>query len=153
MKRLCELSLSAHQELVTKLVSFRAQVFSMLKILMSYFQVLVTFKTFSVPWPAFFLDFLSSLAIVNLGLGQILTLDCMRPETNFYDQLLLMTLTPILLLLANLAWFLLRCKASRQVTGHELNRLKAFHLKLTILLLFVVYPGTSTTIMQTLKCR
>ena len=126
----------------------------MLKILMSYFQVLVPFKTnFSVPWPPFFVGFLSSLAIVNLGLGQILTLDCMRPETNFYDQLILMTLTPILFLLANLACFLLRSKAFGQVTGQELNRLMVVHLKITIFVLFLVYPGASTTIMQTLKCR
>lgn len=126
----------------------------MLKILTSYFQVVVPFKNnYSVPWPRFFVDFLSSLSIVNLGLGQILTLDCVWPETNFYDQLLLMTLTPILLLLVNLAWFLIRSKSSCQATGQKLNKLVVFHLKPAILLLFVVYPGVSTTIMQTLKCR
>ena len=123
----------------------------MSKILFSYFQVLEPFKTnFSVPWPTFFVDFLSSLSIVNLGLGQILTLDCVWPDTNFYDQLLLMTLTPILLLLANLAWFLLR---SCQALGQKLNGLVAFHLKLAIVLLFLVYPGVSAKIMQTLNCR
>ena len=125
----------------------------MFKILISYYQVLVPFKTnFHVPWPGFFVAYLSSLSFMNLGLGNILVLDCIKHGSNFYDILLLATLLPILGLVVIYASLRLRWYITNAV-GQEREQTKGSHLKLALLVLFAIYPGVSATIVRTFKCR
>ncbi|CAN0491874.1 unnamed protein product, partial [Discosporangium mesarthrocarpum] len=48
-----------------------------------------------VPFPPVYAKFLSAINIINLDLGSIVSASCMFRGVDFYDRLLVVTLTPL----------------------------------------------------------
>ena len=122
------------------------------KILVGYLQVVSPFQgLFEVPWPQEFIDYMNSLAFINLGLFEMFTLDCIDHSTTFYTTLVIAVTAPIVLSVLNYVAYLIRL---HQNPGEQAaSKIKSQHIKLFCIGLFLVYTGTSTTIVETFKCR
>ena len=67
-----------------------------LKILVVVWQILTVFPSITaVDFPPVYSRFLSWIDVVNLNLLQVFSASCLLPGVNFYDKLLVTTLTPI----------------------------------------------------------
>ena len=69
-----------------------------LKILVVVWQILAVFSSITgVEFPASYATFLSWISVVNLDIGSIFSASCVFPSVNFYANLLVTTLTPLVL--------------------------------------------------------
>ena len=61
-----------------------------LKILFGVLQIISTFlDSFEVSWPSFFVDWSNSIQFVNLAIFDVTSIQCMFPDSDFYDKLLM----------------------------------------------------------------
>lgn len=69
-----------------------------LKILVVVWQILAVFSSITgVEFPASYSRFLSWISVVNLDIGSIFSASCILPSVNFYTNLLVTTLVPLIL--------------------------------------------------------
>ncbi|CAK9019085.1 Uncharacterized protein SCF082_LOCUS14372 [Durusdinium trenchii] len=102
----------------------------------------------SITWPMSFQSFLSTLGIFNLSLFQVVPANCLRP-TNFYDQLVATTLFPIgILLILALIYFI-----HSRLRGGPRGPLQSTYFGAGLLVTYLVFPFTVTTIFDTFKCE
>ena len=119
------------------------------KIVFGVLQIISTFlSSLAVPWPSFFESWAESIQFVNLGVFDVASVQCMRPESDYYDKLLMQMVTPILLTAC--LWGALKFRVWRSVCKDPNDMFKLARLKMKIgsqhmfvflFLLFVVYPG------------
>ena len=94
---------------------------------------------------------MDSLAFINVGLFQTFTLDCIDHSTTFYTTLAIAVTAPLVLSVLNYAAYRIRLQ---QNPGEQAaSKIKSQHIKLFCIGLFLLYTGTSTTIVETFKCR
>ena len=103
-------------------------------------------------YPDEYEKFLSKLAVINVKIGSILSNSCII-STDFYDSLLLATITPavVLLLLFGTLWIASRRNRADETgaTQHILHNKRA---STGLFVLFFVYSTVSFTIFQTFVC-
>ena len=109
------------------------------------------------PWPKAYVDFISKFAVLGVNLMPYLGASCLFPTINFYTVLAVQTFGPIgvaFLLLAYNKYSVKRISdgdAQRAlVTQHELETKLAARL---LWLSYLVFPGTSQTILQAFACK
>lgn len=105
----------------------------------------------NVVYPNVYHKFLEVVNLINLNLGFTLSFSCVV-ETDFYQQLLLATIVPILVLAALTVTYAI----SRQRNGHSpegLRDAKHKHLSIALFIMFIVYSSVSYTIFQTFVCE
>ncbi|CAN0312502.1 unnamed protein product, partial [Discosporangium mesarthrocarpum] len=140
----------------------RAYVFRLplnkLKILVVVWQILSEFPSISaVPFPPVYAKFLSAINIINLDLGSIVSASCMFRGVDFYDRLLVVTLTPLALMMLIVSMYLMVKKRLRyrENTPPSPERLRAAfsrHAAVGLLLTFLVFSSVSTVIFKTFSC-
>ncbi|CAN0555422.1 unnamed protein product, partial [Laminaria digitata] len=69
------------------------------KILVVVWQIISAFSSITgVEFPASYSRFLSWISVVNLDIGDLVSVSCVLPVLNFYVRLLVSTLAPLLLM-------------------------------------------------------
>ncbi|CAM9655238.1 unnamed protein product, partial [Laminaria digitata] len=102
-------------------------------------------------YPKKYAAFVSTLRFVNLDIGLLLSHSCVV-QIDFYDRLLLSTLTPFAVLLALAAAYSI--SKDRNKDSEPSRRLQVRHnyVSAVILMAFFVYSTVSFTIFQTFVC-
>ncbi len=110
-----------------------------LKILVVVWQILTVFPSIArVDFPLSYSRFLDLIGVVNLDIGQILSATCVLPTLDFYERLLVTTLTPLgLLMLLVLTFQLAKLRAGS--TNLDARRLAwSRHMTAGLLATFLV---------------
>eukprot|EP00953_Heterococcus_sp_UTEX-ZZ885_P008097 4861-Heterococcus_DN1.PRE.2 len=126
------------------------------------FQIVTQFIGITgLPIPEFYQRFLGWTDVFNFNIGWLLSLSCMT-KLNFYERLLLTTLSPIAaVLILGFIYMCIDCKpveqvsASRQRVGGHTRRLIVLKEKLYLVFLamtFLIYSTVSTAVFQTFAC-
>ena len=129
-----------------------------LRILVSLYQVLGSLGiTFNIPYPEAYTQLLASIGTIELNLPKLLPLDCLLGGISFATTLVLQTAAPLVLVfIFDLAARWLRKRAARLPVrgGHEpLSALLAdLCTTLSFILLFLLYPGSSSKFFNALLC-
>ena len=103
-------------------------------------------------YPDEYEKFLSKLAVINVQIGSILSYSC-TISTDFYDSLLLATITPavVLLVLFGTLWIASRRNIANE-TGATQHILHIKRASTGLFVLFFVCSTVSFTIFQTFVC-
>ena len=119
------------------------------KIVFGVLQIISTFlSSFEVPWPSVFESWTQSIQFVNLRIFDVASVQCMRPESNFYNKLLMQIYSPIILFIG--LWVALKFRIWKSVRKDPNDmfklakikmKLESQHMFAFLFLLFVVYPG------------
>ena len=105
----------------------------------------------NVQYPLAYEKFLAALSVVNLNLGDILSLSCIV-ETNFYVRLLLVTIGPLAVL--GVLAITYRVAVIRNDHSIRATRVaKTKHLSVALFSAFIMYSSVSYTIFQTFVCE
>ena len=103
-------------------------------------------------YPQQYEDFISTMAIVNVDVGFLLSNACII-TTNFYNRLMLATVVPMVILFACACTFTI---ARRRGRGRDFSAaedvLKQRHLSVVLFVVFFVYSSVSFTVFQTFAC-
>jgi hypothetical protein len=112
------------------------------KIVISFMQVVNQIKSvYSIPFPDNLAKFFNSLNFINLDVLTLAGLGCVS-TFNFYNKLLVMTLTPLALT------GVLRCAFNSTDDAKKKGKYVGWFLKMS----FFVFPGVSTVVLQTFPC-
>lgn len=124
-------------------------------------QIVSTFlENFQVPWPSMFTSWIESIQIVNLAVFDVVSVQCMRPSTDFYSKLQASILFPIVLSIIIFGIAKCRvgtCRGSSIEQHHsesrhkEVMKIQSQHMFAFLLLLFVCYAGVSSVVMRHFK--
>jgi hypothetical protein len=126
------------------------------------FQIVTQFISITgLPLPDFYQRFLGWTDVFNFNLGRLLALRCLA-KINFYERLLLTTLSPIAAAaILRLIYMCIDCNhpvqesSSHQRVGSRTTRLTALKEKLYLVFLamtFLIYSTVSTAVFQTFAC-
>ncbi|MEP2386935.1 hypothetical protein, partial [Hyphomonas sp.] len=123
--------------------------------------IVVLFPIFTLPsrqfaaitgnvYPEGYTNFVAKLTPINFDLGLFLSYSCMV-TTDFYDRLVISTVTPLIMLLALSGSYFVGKKRNR---GFEeaIQVVQYRHQSAALFLLFLVYSSVSYTIFQTFAC-
>ncbi|KAG5183657.1 hypothetical protein JKP88DRAFT_290263 [Tribonema minus] len=135
------------------------------KIPLVAFQIISQFPQITgIEYPPVLARFLAALNVLNLNLGWWLSATCLL-EVNFYQQLLLATLTPLCVTAVLVAtYFARRAVLLRRAAGHgerlggdasiaeHLRRARSQHLAVIVILSFVIFSTVNTLLFQTFVC-
>eukprot|EP00752_Nemacystus_decipiens_P008151 g7290.t1 len=126
-----------------------------LKILVVVWQILTVFPSITgVEFPPAYSQFLSWIDVVNLDVGHIFAASCVLPPVNFYQRLLLTTLSPLgLALVLVLTYRMAKRRAGIGSPGVRARRAAwSRHMAVGLLLTFLVFTSASTTAFKTFPC-
>ena len=101
-------------------------------------------------YPEGYTNFVAKLTPVNFDVGLFLSYSCIL-TTDFYDRLVISTITPIIMLLA-LAGSYLIGKKRNSGSEEAIQVVQHRHQSAALFLLFLVYSSVSYTIFQTFAC-
>ena len=129
------------------------------KILFSFFQILVLLPSvYQTAWPGPFVSFLNVFSVLALDYWAIIPIDCAFPRT-FYLGLYVVSLLPIAVIM--LAWAVLlivwaalpwrKRSAGGRLAGHSASLID-YGIKVSIYILFIVYPSVSRTTLSYFSC-
>ena len=104
----------------------------------------------SVQYPLVYESFLAALSVVNLHLADIMSLACVL-ETNFYTQLILATVVPMVVLSALAITYFVAVRRNKH-SIRAMRLAKKEHLSVALFIIFIVYSSVSYTIFQTFIC-
>jgi hypothetical protein len=131
------------------------------KILVGFGQILVLWPTQlqAVAWPKEFTQMTEALKLFSLDF-RILPLDCAFTR-DFYSKFTVATVAPLVLIVFICAFFFVRyvlAKTWKLVTGSKdlVNlgrRYVGYATKCSFLLLFLIYPSLSGTVLQYFSCK
>ncbi len=124
-----------------------------LSILVALLQILsVVPRVYMVPWPSFFVEFMSMLQLV-LGDVLVVTGAACVGSLDFFDSLLFVTLVPLVLSALLAATYALApwLVSARYVKDRKVVRTTS--LKLLIVLMTLCYPVVSLKTLMTFVCR
>ena len=128
------------------------------KILYTTLQIVATFlANYEVPWPDFFVSWVESIQMVNIGIFDVTSVQCYFTGVTFYDNLntqmaLPLVVSATIFLCAKIRMHLKEIMPNSSVEARERKRVESQHMFAFLFLLFIVYAGASTTIMRTFKC-
>ena len=135
-----------------------------LKIVIGVFQIIGTFlSSLEVPWPDIFTTWMQKLEVFNLGMFDVASVQCMYPNSNFYNKLILQISGPIIFAISILVaeqlrvwWVKKHCKFTGSAYTATIIRhrhtIENQHIFGFTVLLFVIFPGVSSTVMKYFKC-
>eukprot|EP00903_Cladosiphon_okamuranus_P012164 g11411.t1 len=126
-----------------------------LKILVVVWQILTVFPSITgADFPASYARFLSWVDIVNLDVGSVFSGSCILPDVNFYQRLLLTTLTPLVLVLVLAFTYQMAKRRAGIGSASVIARRAAWsrHMAAGLLLTFLVFTSTSTVVFKTFAC-
>ncbi|CAM9670042.1 unnamed protein product, partial [Sphacelaria rigidula] len=123
-----------------------------IKIVVVAWQIVTQFSSVvNVMYPDVYERFLSTLNLVNLNLGFILSVSCIV-DTNFYGRLLFVTIGPLVVLgLLRGTYAVSMSRNQGSETGIQAAKHK--HMSIALLLAFFIYSSVSFTIFQTFVCE
>jgi len=125
------------------------------KIFLSLIQVITQIsRVFSVTFPPVFTGLLRWIGFLQLDVFTVIPLPCIF-ESDFHSLLLLRTIIPlaIMSLLSCTSWLLVREASVSSERGEARALLGGVLINLTFMILFCVYPSTSSTIFTTFQCE
>lgn len=102
-------------------------------------------------YPKKYAAFVSTLGFVNLDIGLLLSRSCVV-QIDFYDRLLLSTLTPFAVLLALAAAYSISKDRNKDSEPSRRLHVRHNYVSAVIFMAFVVYSTVSFTIFQTFVC-
>ena len=103
-------------------------------------------------YPQEYEDFLSTMAIVNVDIGFLLSNACIY-NTNFYNRLVFATVGPLVILFACKCIFSIAKRRARGLTVTPAEAvMKQRHLSVVLFVVFFVYSSVSFTVFQTFAC-
>ncbi|CAM9161301.1 unnamed protein product [Ectocarpus sp. 13 AM-2016] len=140
-----------------RFASCRAQIadiipLASIKILVVAWQIVTQFSSVvNVVYPEVYERFLSTLNLLNLNLGFILSVSCIM-DTNFYGRVLFVTIGPLVVLgVLSATYAVARSRNRHSPEGMQAAKHK--HLSIALFFLFVIYSSVSFTIFQTFVCE
>lgn len=128
-----------------------------LRILVSLYQVLGTLGvSFNIPYPETYTQLLASIGTIELNLPKLLPLDCLLGGVSFTLTLVLQTAGPLVFIfLFDVAarWLRKRAGTLKAGDGESLSAsLADICATLSFVLLFLLYPGSSSKVFNALLC-
>jgi hypothetical protein len=122
-----------------------------IKIVVAFLQIISQILTvFDIPYPENFVQFVHSMAFINLDLVNIMRVGCVT-HVNFYDKLFTATLVPLLLLAAMCTATALARRSKMSETF--VKAVRNTSVKVFLLLTFFIFPSVSTTVLRAFPCR
>ena len=119
------------------------------RILLAYFQIIGSFTSvLSSSLPANYTTFLTITQLASLNFGSIFSPRCFDPDINFYDELVVQTIVPILAGVLILTIFLL----SSIINPSNRDKAKSDFLSRIFLSSFIFFPSASTAVFQMFNC-
>jgi hypothetical protein len=131
--------------------TFRPLSLGIFKILVGFIQVLsAATSLIDIQWPERFLSFTNLLSLINLDFVKITSAECVSNHISYYQNLLSVTIIPIVLLAASVpVTFIVIFFKQKE------NRLRTTVTILWqngLLFLFIVYTGVASTILAVNDC-
>ena len=125
-----------------------------LKIIIGLFQVIGGMSiAFSASLPPFFRTVADVLALLSFDLFSTFDFGCALPDQSHFATLLVSTLTPIgLIIVVLLCDFIVRVTILKGQEG-PLKELDIVSYTIVLLVLFLIYPSVSATILKTFDCK
>lgn len=114
-----------------------------IKILVAVWQILAVFSSITgVEFPSSYSVFLSWINVVNFDLGYIVSASCVLPYLNFYQRLLVTTLTPLVMISGLSLTYRMAKRRSGIGSFGEIARRAAWsrHVTAGLFLTFLVSP-------------
>ena len=102
-------------------------------------------------YPGIYQDFLDAIGVLDLDRGLILSSSCLM-ESNFYDQLLLSTISPFIFLSMLVVTRLIARKRNNR-SPRVVTEIDRKHLSALLIIALLIYSTTSTTIFETFGCN
>eukprot|EP00003_Mantamonas_plastica_P021693 TRINITY_DN3548_c0_g2_i1.p1 TRINITY_DN3548_c0_g2~~TRINITY_DN3548_c0_g2_i1.p1 ORF type:complete len:1215 (-),score=279.89 TRINITY_DN3548_c0_g2_i1:292-3936(-) len=141
----------------------RLKAMNKIKVMVSFGQVLTSFNvTMEIPWPTQLKEFFAYFSSLNFNIFDVFAIDC-AVRQNFFGNLVTVTAAPIVLaLIAFVLYRVLKPRLDRKVEDTTLSpqlrirvqrSLANKFIKGGLFLLFLVYPGVSSTILRTFDCK
>ena len=129
--------------------------FGQAKILLSFIQIFCAMPNVltGIPWPNVYLDFSIPLQLFNLDFLSVLAEASCSVSVRFFDQLLIHLMLPVISMLVLTAAYkaAARCVEKNNEAKHE--QMKKTVSKFYILTILLMFPGLSTKIFTTFKCK
>ncbi|CAM9233149.1 unnamed protein product, partial [Laminaria digitata] len=125
------------------------------KILLVVWQILTVFSSITgVEFPEPYSKFLSWINFVNFDIGHIFSVSCILPSVNFYERLLVTTLTPLVLTTGLvLTYQVAKHRAGIGSAGVIAKRAAwARHVTAGLLLTFLIFTSASTLVFKAFAC-
>lgn len=101
-------------------------------------------------YPEKYQSFVSILIPINLDIGFMLSASCFV-NVDFYDRLLLATITPLLVLTVMLVTYRV-AKKRNESSEYAIRRVRQKHPSAALVVMFVTYSSISLTVFQTFVC-
>ena len=106
----------------------------------------------NVTYPGAYQTFLSTVNIINLDLGFVVSAGCLWSGIDFHDQLLAGTIWPLAVLgLLSMTYAIALRRNSAYGDGRR-EHIRNKHMTAALLLLFLVYSSVSSTLFQMFAC-
>ncbi|CAM9380412.1 unnamed protein product, partial [Laminaria digitata] len=102
-------------------------------------------------YPEEYATFVDKLSLINLDIGVIMSYSCLV-STDFYDSLLLSTISPLVALLALVCTYSV-AKRRNNASEAAMREVQHKHLSAGLFVGFLVYSSVSFTIFQTFVCE
>lgn len=130
-----------------------------LKIFVGFAQILANVASgLEVQWPSKFKQFLLWLKLSNFDfmLSSATAVECIE-EYDYYDRYLIVVLSPVCIFVSILLFYYVPryvgCLCFQDMSKTEMLRAKMNFWKMTLFLLFLIYPGVSSTILRHYVCK
>ena len=126
----------------------------LLKILLGFMQVVstLTVNLPTVPWPSVLTSIWDAVGVVaNIDIFEGLNMDCLLSGFNFYSNFVVTVLYPLVfqLAIALVTWY--RVDQTSDVDERKIKMTQGW--KISLFLLFLIYPSVSATVLQMWHCR
>ena len=119
------------------------------RILLAYFQIIGSFQSvLSSSLPANYTTFLAITQTASLNFGTIFSPRCFDPDSNFYDELVVQTIVPILVGILILIIFILSSIINPLIHA----KAKSDFISRIFLSCFIFFPSASTAVFQMFNC-
>ena len=119
------------------------------RVLPAYFQIIGSFTSvLTSSLPANYTTFLTITQTASLSFGSIFSPRCFDPDINFYDELVVQTIGPILVGIIILIIFIL----SSIINPSNRDKAKSDFLSRIFLSSFIFFPSASTAVFQMFNC-
>jgi hypothetical protein len=152
------------------LAKLKALPWSKLRTPVVVYQILTQFVNITgLQMPDLYKDFLAWIDVINLNIGWTFSVGCVT-SINFYNKLLVTTLTPLVLTGILFLTYKVACHrsmviafddnptaaaaaaSSMKARTHRLEKVRARHRLAFLVMTFLIYATVSTTVFQTFAC-
>jgi hypothetical protein len=130
-----------------------------LKIFLGFLQIVTSVSSgLDMQWPSTYKTFMGYFGVVNIDalLGAVTSSDCIGNVT-YYERYLFITIAPIAAFVAVMIFykipFYFDIACFRHSSQQEKTRAKMKFWKLFLYILFLIYPGVSSTILRLYICK